>query len=106
MALTATATRSTRTQIIRTLDMQEPVVVTVPPVKKNIFFCVAEKTTISVPLAPLVDRIGQRRTSMGRTIIFCRTYDEVTSIYYFFKHKLGHNFRATESTRFATVPFD
>ena len=82
--------------------MQEPVVVTVPPVKKNIFFCVAEKTTISVSLGPLVDRIGQRRTSMGRTIIFCRTYDEVTSIYYFIKHKLGHNF--TEPPRAPDLP--
>ena len=51
-----------------------------------------EKSTIGVSLGPLVDRVRQRRTSVGRTIIFCRTYDEVTSIYYFFKQKLGQNF--------------
>ena len=29
---------------------------------------------------------------MGRTIIFCRKYDEVTAIYYFFKQRLGVDF--------------
>ena len=69
MALTATATRSTRTKIIRSLDMQKPVIVSVPPVKKNIFFCVSGKSTVSLSLGPLVERLAQQRKSMGRIII-------------------------------------
>ena len=92
MALTATATVSSRNEIIRSLDMQKPVVVSVPPIKENIFYCILEKSTINVSLGPLCDRLSSRRTSMGKTIIFCRTYDEVTSIYYFFKQRLGVHF--------------
>ena len=92
MALTATATTSSRTEIIRSLDMQNPVIVSVPPIKDNIFFCVLDKCTISASLGPLCDRLAIRRINMGRTIIFCRKYDEVTAIYYFFKQRLGTGF--------------
>ena len=89
MALTATATTSSRAEIIQSLDMQNPVIVSVPPIKDNIYYCVSEKSSISASLGPLCDRLASRRTSMGRTIIFCRKYDEVTAIYYFFKRRLG-----------------
>ena len=92
MVLTATATVSSRNEIIRSLDMQKPMVVSVPPIKENIFYCVLGKSTINVSLGPLCDRLSSRKTSMGRTIIFCRTYDEVTAIYYFFKQRLGVHF--------------
>ena len=32
------------------------------------------------------------RTTMDRIIVFCRTYDEVTTVYYYFKHQLGRGF--------------
>ena len=92
MALTATATTSSRAEIIQTLDMQNPVIVSVPPIKENIYFCVLEKSNINTSLGPLCDRLANRRTSTGRTIIFCRKYDEVTAIYYFFKRTLGLGF--------------
>lgn len=66
MALTATATTSSRAEIIQSLDMQNPVIV--PPIKDNIFYCVLEKSSISASLCPLCDRLASRRTSMGRTI--------------------------------------
>ena len=40
MALTATATTSSQAEIIQSLDMQNPVIVSVPPIKDNIFYCV------------------------------------------------------------------
>ena len=78
MALTATATTSSRTEIISSLDMQKPVIVSVPPIEDNIFYCVLESSTLSTSFGPLCDRLAARRTTIGRTIIFCRKYDEVT----------------------------
>ena len=92
MALTATATVSTRREIIKILDMQKPVIVSIPPIKDNLFFCATPRGSISLSLSPISDILIRQRTAMGRIIIFCSTYDEVTSIYYFFKKTLGINF--------------
>ena len=93
MALTATATVSTRREIIKILDMQKPVIVSIPPIKDNLFFCASPRGSISLSLSPIIsDILIRQRIAMGRIIIFCSTYDEVTSIYYFFKKTLGINF--------------
>ena len=41
----ALATVSTRKEIIKSLDMQDPVIVSVSPIKENVHYCVAGKTT-------------------------------------------------------------
>ena len=82
MALTATAAMSSRTEIICSLDMQKPVIVSV--LRQHFLLCIRE-VIISASLGPLCDRLASRRTAMGRTIIFCHKYDEVTTIYYFFR---------------------
>lgn len=92
MALTATATKTTRNCIIKTLDMQTPDIVSISPIKDNIVYCVSEKSTIQVSLGPIADRLSCQRAAMDRIIIFCRRYEEVTEIYYFFKQKLGAQF--------------
>lgn len=92
MALTATATNSTRASIIKSLDMQKPTLVSVPPFKDNIVYAVTEKTSISHAFIPLAKRLAEKRTDMGRTLIFCRKYDEVTATYHFFKRNLGAQF--------------
>jgi len=89
MALTATATNTTRASVIRTLNMQKPTVISVPPVKDNIIYAVAEKSSINRAFIPLAEGLREKRTEMGRTLIFCRRYDEMTSIYFFFKQTLG-----------------
>ena len=47
MALTATATVSTRREIIKILDMQKPVIVSIPPTKDNLFFCATPRGSIA-----------------------------------------------------------
>lgn len=92
MALTATATKTTRTSIIKILDMQTPTVVSVHPCKDNIMYYVREKSSISSSFSPICDKLACKRTAMGRTIIFCHTYDEVTAIYFHFKQQFGVGF--------------
>ncbi len=90
MALTATATLSTRRFIIKSLNMQKPAVIYVPPVKSNIAYYVMDKPKdgIHVAFQPIVDKLIDDR-NMGRIIIFCKSYDNVISIHKYFVRKLG-----------------
>ena len=92
MALTATATKASRREIIRSLDMQKPELITVPPVKHNIIYAVAKKSSIALAFVPLAKNLAEQRLSMGQTIIFCRRYDEVTGMNHFFRRSLGKGF--------------
>lgn len=100
MALTATATLSTRKFIIKNLNMQNTVIVYVSPLKHNITYHVADKPTGGIPEAfqPVVDRLKQER-AMDRIIIFCRTYNEVISIHRFFECALGEYFTEPKGSR-------
>lgn len=53
MALTATATKETRTCIIKSLNMQKPTIVSIPPVKDNIMYAIAKKSTTDHAFGPL-----------------------------------------------------
>ena len=92
MALTATATLTTRKFITSSLCMRSDNthIVYVPPVKHNIAYYVAEKPSGGFPEAfgSIIKRIKEDK-DIGRIIIFCRTYEAVTSIFYYFKTKLG-----------------
>ena len=46
MALTATATITTQKNIIRSLSMQSPEVIYIPPIKDNILYAVIDKPKI------------------------------------------------------------
>ena len=63
MALTATATDTTRSFIIRSLDMEKPKVVSVSPMKENIVYSVGQKSTISETFLPH----GQKLQYIWRT---------------------------------------
>ena len=91
MALTATATRSTRQAVVKVLKMVSPVVVSVSPNKPNIKYVVKSNANSSLEetFAPLVEEFRQKRKGMDRTIIFCRTYDQCSRIYMFLAHRLG-----------------
>lgn len=86
MALTATATDTTRTVIITTM------VISISPVKHNVVYAIAQKSEISATFEPLCNKLAMHRTEMGRVIIYCHTYGKVTSVYYFLKQRLGGNF--------------
>ena len=70
MALTATATKSTRRDVTKILGMVHPVVVAVSPNKPNIKYVVkGNPGTLEETFAPLVEEVRRRRTSMDRTIV-------------------------------------
>ena len=90
MALTATATKTSRKEICRVLSMSKPCVVAQSPNKSNIMYIVEKKLeTMEETFAPLVEELKRQRTQMDRVIIFGRTYENVTSIYLYMKSRLG-----------------
>ncbi len=93
MALTATATNSTRAAVIKTLNMQKPKIVSIPTLKDNLIYYVTKKTTISENFTTLANKLLKERTDMGRVIIFCRKCEDVTvtHIYFYFRRILGQS---------------
>ena len=78
MALTATATRSLRGAVCKTLGMDNPVVVTVSPDKTNMVFSVAHFESLE--------------TNMQRTLIFCKSQETCAQLYLMFKFFLREEF--------------
>ena len=82
MALTATASYSTRQVIINSLMMQKCQVIYKIPNKLNIKYVVMEKpNNILHFLAPLIKDISDNGLKANKGIIFCRTYDDCASIF-------------------------
>lgn len=95
MALTATATKSTRHNIMKVLGMIQPAVIAVSPNKENIKYIVREnQTTVEETFEWLVEDLKTKRALTDRTIVFCRTYDQCSYIYKYLVTCLGRE--ATE----------
>ena len=85
MALTATASQTTRKVVCRMLGMVDPAYIIKSPDKPNIFFNVFTKpATIAEAFDPLIEHLRQYRTSTDRTIIFCQNYVDSGNIYKYF----------------------
>ena len=93
IALTATATRVTRTRVIKMLNMVDPCIVAASPNKPNITFWVAEKpATMEDTFMPLIERVRTERMSLPRVIIYCRSHNDCATLYGLFRENLGRDF--------------
>ena len=94
MALTATATKSTRLFIIKSLCMQSPEIVSVSPDKENVIYAVLDKPKEGVKdyFKGIISKLIVKRSNMDRIIIFCKTYNNIIAIYQYFKQGLGQYF--------------
>ena len=92
MALTATATTSTRKSVCRLLGMVQPCIVALSPNRVNIHYSVHKReatVTIEYIFSELVDELREKRLQTPRTVIFCRSYEDVGYIYSFITRSLG-----------------
>jgi superfamily II DNA helicase RecQ len=80
MALTATATKSTGKCVIKSLSLQAPIIVYVPPVKDNIVLD-KPKDGLAGYFKVIVEKLKAERINMER---ICKTYDNVIAIYHYF----------------------
>ena len=88
MALTATATRSTRRRIIQSLCMENCYIVFKNPLKSNIMYEVKPKTTLEDVFAPIVKDVKENGKTAERTIVFCRSFKDCAEIFQYFKSHL------------------
>lgn len=89
MALTDTATKTTRKVVIKRLNMKCPIIISVTPDKPNIVYQVTQKTSMDNVVTPVVDRLKREGTRADKVIIYCWYYREVADFYDLFKEKLG-----------------
>jgi len=100
MALTATATKETRTAVCRSCGMASPVIVAKVSNKPNIKHIVSSGTkNLEETIASIAEEVRHKRVTMNHTIIYCRTYDSCTQIYLYFKFILKVEIRKPIGTR-------
>ena len=92
MALTATATSSSRAEICSILGMKQPKIVSSSPNRPNIKYSVCNGGEMEDSFSTLIEDIQRNRTSTDKTIIFCRTYESCGMLYMLLKNSLGRNF--------------
>ena len=92
MALTATAMKSSRTEICHILGMNDPVVIEVSPDKPNVYLACDEFKSIMETFGPIAEQLKVERTDMGRVIIFCKKIILCSHIYSFFQYILRADF--------------
>ena len=90
VALTSTATITTKEKIIKALEMEKAVVINENPNRKNISYSVqAVSGGANQTFAPYIDDLVKNGTNSTRVIIYCQTIKVVSHIYGAFKSELG-----------------
>lgn len=92
LALTATATIETLRAVENRLNLQNPVIVALPPDRQNIFFTVLKQPEMEVFVDELASGILEERMEFLKTVIFCCSYIDCAEIYRRLRSMLGQNF--------------
>ena len=92
MALTATATKTDRISVSRTLGLRCPFILTRSPAKPNIAYAVANFTDVPTTFEPLAEKLAVDKCSFPKTIIYGQTFSKCGDIYSYLRHKLGQKF--------------
>ena len=102
MALTATATRTLRSDVCYILGMQDVQVVTVSPDKTNVILRVLPFESFEKAFNPVIDMLKKERLNMGRTIIYCQKQETCAQLYLSFRLAMKGDF--TEPIGFPDLP--
>ena len=90
IALTATATTSTRLKIMQSLETKSPALITDSPNRDNISYAVQVITPDPAQtFKTLVQELKEHKELTERTIIYCQTIKVTTFLYSFFMSELG-----------------
>ena len=91
LALTATATQETLDVVTDRLSLKAPVVVGLQPDKDNIKYLVKQCPSLGDISSTLADELTKERSSMPKTVMFCRTLKHCADMYTALRRKLGQN---------------
>ena len=93
MALTATASISSRTNIILSLSMKNPHIISISPHKKNIvYFAKHKPDSLEVFIESIATILKVLRKEFPRLLIFCKKHDECSAMYRMLRMYMGIEF--------------
>jgi len=93
IALTATATFETRNNVIDTLSMYEPIVISDTPDRNNIkFYVVQLKCTRENFLMPVISSLKTLKNKCDKVLIFCRKMTDVRRLFRVFERHLINSY--------------
>lgn len=92
MALTATAVSTLRATVSKIIGLQNPFVLSLSPCKRNLVYAVGKFTSVEDCLEPVISRLKDKRSSLPRMIIYCRTLQDCSDVYISFRDSLGTQF--------------
>ena len=92
LAMTATATRTIRFSVSRTLGLNKPFVIARSPCKRNIVYSVQTFSSVQETLEPLVRKPRIETDAFPRTIIYGRSFSICADVYLFIRDQLGSGF--------------
>ena len=86
IALTATATRAVRSDIITKLEMTECKLVYLSPNQPNIYY---EVRPVEADMAPIVNDLLTNKQKAQRVLIYCRSLNMCADLFAHFSYALG-----------------
>ena len=101
IALTATATQTTKRTIFDVLRMRNPHIVFESPNKENITYSVEyvqKDFDLELYFSWLVEELKERKEKCDRTIIYCQTINQCSLLYAMLKGLLGQHNMSSDST--------
>ena len=103
MALTATATKAVTSEIVKNLELKEPMKIMESPERDNIRYSVykLENDNLHQIFRPLIEMLKSGCNSTERTVIFCQRLSHVRLIYRLFEKELGHLYPEVDSKPYA-----
>ncbi|CAB3998626.1 mediator of RNA polymerase II transcription subunit 34-like [Paramuricea clavata] len=95
MALTATATKTTKERIFELLELKCPVEIIESPNRNNISYCVQsldKHLSLAEQFRCVIEEIRQKGKNSRRTIIYCQTIKQCSLLYKMFEKELDKSF--------------
>ena len=89
MALTATATRSVREEVNKSLEMQDCVVVSVSPDRPNIFYAVRRRDEMETDFEDMVSLLREKQVKTPRVFVYCQSIGMCSDLFAHFLDCLG-----------------
>ena len=89
MTCTATATRSVREEIIKTLELKNCLQISVSPDRPNIYYEVCNRTEIENDMSDLVELLRHKANNTPRVIVYCQSLDTCSNLFAHFLYSLG-----------------
>ena len=89
MALTATATKSDKAEVLSSLEMRGCIEVSASPDRPNIFYQVRRRTRLEDDLEQVLTSLRTENITAPRVLVYCRSLDMCSDLFAHYQYELG-----------------